>query len=263
MALLGATFILINADCLGGNERPAANTTRPTLVRYQGRYFSYATPKGWRASESTNGVDMNSPDGSQQAFFILLLRNPGRSTPEQFALRTAQLMRYQNFRVLTANRIPNQPRGMVASELEFSYIDPRLGERRAGATIAIATAWGLHDAYTQWYASAPHRWEQARLWLPVLARGVAIINPREVAGNDTLLSPRNNPLDNSGLIASWKEKGLSQTRISQGQQEGTMGYERVRSPTTGKHYDMPLELYDGTKGGYHNPDRPDEILHGR
>ncbi|MCM0084231.1 hypothetical protein L4X63_21850 [Geomonas sp. Red32] len=29
------------------------------------------------------------------------------------------------------------------------------------------------------------------------------------------------------------------------------GYERLQSPTI---YELPLENYDGTKGGYHNPD---------
>ena len=39
-----------------------------------------------------------------------------------------------------------------------------------------------------------------------------------------------------------------------------MGYERLVSPETGKYYNMPLETYDGTVGGYRNPDHPDEIL---
>jgi hypothetical protein len=78
--------------------------------------------------------------------------------------------------------------------------------------------------------------------------------------NDQLLRPRNNPLDNSGLIESWRRKGVSEARISQAQREGMMGYERMRDPSTGRMYDMPLEAYDGAAGGYRNPVRPTELL---
>lgn len=39
-----------------------------------------------------------------------------------------------------------------------------------------------------------------------------------------------------------------------------MGYELMASPGTGRKYEMPLELYDATIGGYRNPDRPNEKL---
>lgn len=39
-----------------------------------------------------------------------------------------------------------------------------------------------------------------------------------------------------------------------------MGYTRLEDPQTGQRYNMPLEAYDGTVGGYRNPKRPDELL---
>jgi hypothetical protein len=39
-----------------------------------------------------------------------------------------------------------------------------------------------------------------------------------------------------------------------------MGYERMKDPVTGKIHHMPFETYDGAKGGYRNPERPDELL---
>jgi hypothetical protein len=53
---------------------------------------------------------------------------------------------------------------------------------------------------------------------------------------------------------------MSQDRIAKAQQEGIKGYERMVSPTTGQHYNMPLEAHDGTIGGYQKPNHPDEIL---
>jgi hypothetical protein len=39
-----------------------------------------------------------------------------------------------------------------------------------------------------------------------------------------------------------------------------MGYERMRDPETGQLFDMPLESYDASRGGYRNPNRPDDLL---
>jgi hypothetical protein len=233
---------------------------RPPLLPQQGRYFSYLMPQGWKASESTNGLEMNSPDGKRQASFVLLLHNSGSSTPEQFLARFAGLMKLSNFRILDSKPVPSNQQGVSISQMEMSYSDPRLGTRHGGSNVAVSNAWGMHDAYQQLYSSTPEDWPQDMFWLPVITRSVRITNFTEVAGNNTLLRPQNNPLDNSGLIKSWQEKGLSQDRISQAWREGMMGYERLKSPTTGRIYELPLEHYDGSFGGYHNPDLPDEML---
>ena len=254
--LLGVMLSLLVASCLAAADA----ASRPALIRKQGRYFSWAVPNGWRDSESTNGVDLNSPDGKRNAAFCMLLRNPGQSTPEQFAYRIAQLLQVRDFRISQVNRITGQPNGIVTAEMEFTYTDTRVGARCGSTTIAIAPGDGQYDAFWQWTCSTPETWAQDKLWLPVLARTVAVINTAGVAGNNTIIQPRNNPLDNSGLIKSWEAKNLSQDRISQARREATMGYERLKSPTTGQIYELPLETYDGTKGGYHNPERDSEIL---
>jgi len=89
---------------------------------------------------------------------------------------------------------------------------------------------------------------------------VTAIDPGNIAYQKQLIPVRNRPLDNSGLMESWERKNLSQDRISRAQRKGMMGYEPMVSPTTGRNYNMPLESYDGTVGGYRNPDHPDEIL---
>ncbi len=233
---------------------------RPVLIRKQGQCFSWALPKGWTDSESVNGVDINSPDRRQNAASCLLLRNPGRSTPEQFARRITQMLRLSDFKITKSTRLPDQVPNVVTAEIEFTCTDLVHGPRRGGATVAISQAYGQHGAFWQWYTTSPDRWEQDKLWLPAIARGVKVTNPTRIAGNDTIIQPRNNPLDNSSLIKSWEAKKLSQDRISQATREGTMGYERMKSPASGRLFEMPLETYDGAKGGYQNPEDPTEIL---
>jgi hypothetical protein len=71
---------------------------------------------------------------------------------------------------------------------------------------------------------------------------------------------QNHPLDNSALIESWRQKGISEDRITQAWREGMMGYERTMDPITGKMHNMPIEAYNGAKGGYLNPEGPRELL---
>jgi hypothetical protein len=238
---------------------------RPALEVHQGRYFRWAAPAGWRSSETTNGVDVTAPDGSATAGFALLMRSRGYVTPIDFMLgMLGRVPGYANLRVVAKHALPDQPSGIpgtawkvAEAELSFTVKGRPV---RAIYTCGINAYYGMYDAVLRGYYASVLEWPRAQLFLPEIARSVSITNPREVAGNDQLIPAKNRPLDNSGLMESWRQKGLSQDRISKARREGTMGYERVKDPETGRIYEMPLEAYDGTVGGYRNPKRPGEIL---
>jgi hypothetical protein len=118
----------------------------------------------------------------------------------------------------------------------------------------------MYDASIVGYHSSAEQWPEAKFYLSDMARNINITNPRQVAGNDTLIPVRNNPLDNSGVIKSGRLRDESRDRISKGRRESTMGEERVKDPATGQIYTMPVDKYDPTVGGYRNPKRPNEIL---
>ena len=63
-------------------QTPAQAAWPKTQLR-QGRYFSFAAPAGWQVSESTNGVDLAHPDGSEAISFVGLEGSPGSSSPVQ------------------------------------------------------------------------------------------------------------------------------------------------------------------------------------
>lgn len=238
---------------------------RPILLEQRGQYFRWVAPKGWRASESTNGVTLASPDGHMRAGFVLLLRTPGASTPRDFLLRFLPMdPSYRNLRVESQRRLPDVPAGMPGAVWRVEEIGLRLlvdgKPHQALFTCAVKNFYGQFDAFFSYQHATVAEWPAARQFLPQLTRAIAVVNPGRVAMNDQLLRPRNNPLDNSGLIESWRRKGISDARISQAQREGMMGYERMKDPSTGRMYDMPLETYDGAAGGYRNPVRPTELL---
>ena len=81
---------------------------------------------------------------------------------------------------------------------------------RSTWTCGILNVYGrTYDATISGYGAPEGQFEQAKLWLWQVANSVTITNPRQVAGNDTVITPKNNPLDNRGLIESWRRKGLS------------------------------------------------------
>lgn len=251
----------------GPASAPNARQTiqRPPLELQKGRYFRWAAPRGWKSSESTNGVTLEANDKSATVQFALLMRSYGRTTPKDFLLgMLRRVPGYGNIRIKTLKNLPNQPSGIPGTlwriiEAELTYTVQ--GKPVSGIwTCGVNEYYGTYDAMLLGYHALQAEWPLARTYLPQVARSIAIHNLRQVAGNDQLIPVRNNPLDNSGLIESWRQKGLSEDRISKARREGTSGYERVKDPQTGRIYEMPLESYDGTVGGYRNPMRPNEIL---
>ncbi|MDD2763792.1 MAG: HEAT repeat domain-containing protein [Opitutaceae bacterium] len=244
--------------------RPVATATRPPLVVHEGRYFRWAAPAGWTESESTNGVTLTAPDGLTSVSSALLLRSPGMTTPADFAVWMLDMVPENGaLQVLGKRDLPDQPSGFgtpwKVQELEMLYtVNGR--PVRAIWTCGIVAVSGVFDAFVLGYQAPPPEFATAKLWLAPVARSVTITNPGEVAGNNTLLTPKNHPLDNTALLESWRQKGLSEDRIAKAQREETMGYERMKDPETGRIYEMPLERWDGTIGGYRNPQRPEEIL---
>lgn len=259
--LWAITLVALNPFAHAAERTAAVALDRPALEIRQGRYFRWATPKGWRVKETTNGVDLFSPDGRTFVSSALLHGSFGQMTPRDFLIMTMRQVN-PSARISAATALPSQPGIWGPWQLEdFDLTAVHQGTPvRMHATIGLSAGYGRYSVAMSLYQAPATHWEHDKLWLPAVAQSVIVTNARQVAGQDTVMLPRNNPLDNSGLIESWRQKGLSEDRISQGQREGTMGYTRLEDPTTGQHYEMPLEAYDGTAGGYRNPTRPTELL---
>jgi hypothetical protein len=239
--------------------------TRPPLLVRQGQYFTWAMPTDWRANESGNGVDMISPDGSLIANSMLLTGSTGQTTPWSFLVTLLTQLGDRDINGLSTRDLPSLPSGYPGidwqiQEFELTFTDTTGVSRHADCTCGVCNAYGGYSVLMQAFSARVDEFDRAKTWLPLLAQSVMAINPGQIAYQNQLIPVQNRPLDNSGLMESWQEKRLSQDRIAKAQQEGMMGYERMVSPTTGQHYNMPLETYDGTVGGYRDPDHPNEIL---
>ncbi|MEX2271129.1 MAG: hypothetical protein WD690_06650 [Vicinamibacterales bacterium] len=254
-----------SAPGAGGSSRAGSGgpaLDRPILVNSQGRYFRWSAPVAWSVSETANGVDLSAVDGTTSVSSALLHGGFGSMTPRQF-LQMMMPKVNPTLSIGESFRLPDQPGiwGPWHSEdVAMTGTTPAGIPITLRATVGVSQGYGRYSAVLMFHQAPSASWDRDKLWLPAVAQSIVPTNLRELAGQDGVMLPRNNPLDNSGLIETWRQKGLSEDRIAQGQREGTMGYSRMEDPSTGERYDVPLEAYDGTVGGYRNPKRPSELL---
>jgi hypothetical protein len=261
-----ATLVIFSivADTAHAGNRSEAGRPQQ-YASHRGQYFSWAAPANWKSSETMNGLTLTSPDNKESASFAILLRSRGQSSPMNFLrFMLSRLPGYANIRVIDSKALPEQRSGIPGTswkvmEAEMSYtVNGK--PFHAIWTCAVNNYYGVYDASVSGYQASADSWSRAKAYLPAIANRIVIINPRQLAGNDTLIPVKNRPLDNRGTIESGRLRSESQDRISKKTREGIMGQERVKDPGTGEVFDMPLNRYDPTVGGYRNPRRPDELL---
>lgn len=240
-------------------------STRPMLVAQSGDYFRWEMPRGWKADETSNGVDMTSPDGHMTASSAVLMGGQGTTDPWSFLAWALGASGCKNLERISAENLPSQPSGYPGIGYEVKafvirFTDKDGAARRAECTVGICNAYGSFSAAFQMYATPPDEFAKGKNWLPMLTDSVRPIDASRVGNQNTVLLPRNHPLDDSSIMESWQARRDSQDRIAQGQHESTMGYERMVSPTDGTAYNMPYEAYDATVGGYRDPADRTQIL---
>jgi hypothetical protein len=272
---LAGWFAEANGDAVDATPQAAAAAprgaraggppARPPLVVRQGQYFRASMPAGWQWTENANAVEMVAPDGVTGSSASLVIGMFGQATPRGYLQQVLQSLGYADARVVSWQDLPPQPAFMNFvwqighAELAFTY---RGQPVRAAATVGVIQGAGQYAAVVLAGQAPVASWDQARAWLLRVAHSVTITNPRQVAGVDRMVLPGNIPHDYiyGDYNDSWQARGIPEDRLSQARREGMMGYEEVVSPTTGERFEMPLETYDATVGGYRNPNQPREIL---
>lgn len=242
-----------------------ATATGQQITQHRGRYFSWVSPIGWKASETMNGLTLTAPNGSDSVMYAILLRSQGQSNPSRFLQwMLSHMPGYSNFKVVSTRQLPDQRSGIQGTswkvmEIEMNYTINGIPHRGVW-TCGVNNYYGMFDASVNGYHASLNAWQNSRVYLQSMSNRIIITNPRQIAGNDTLIPVKNNPLDNSGIIESGRMRDASRDRISKKQREATMGQERMKDPYTGKIYNMPNTAYDPAVGGYRNPNRPGELL---
>ena len=239
---------------------------RPPLVVKQGSYFRVSIPEGWRFTENASAFEATAPDnitGSTASIALGMFGNG--ATPRGYLEMVLRSLGHADARIVSFQTLDPEPaflnfqwaRGY--GEMTFTY---RGTPVRAGALVGVIQGSGQYAGVIMAAQAPVAAWNGNRAWLMRVAQSALITNPRQVGGLDRIALPRNVPHDYiyGDYNAAFTARGVPAAKISQAQREGMMGYELMESPATGRKYEMPLERYEASIGGYRNPDRPNEKL---
>ena len=193
----------------------AVNYSPSGLQPHQGSYFKWTAPPGWRQSESNAGVTLTSPDGRYSAFLATLLRSKGNRTPLNFLRWVLSRTGCTNVQVLSTKNLPAQRMSYQVwqfVEVTLSYTEnglPVTGVIKSG----VANYYGMNDAMIVGYRAAQSEFQNARSFMPQIAKSIVLTNAAGANGNNTLVQPKNHPLDNTAVVKGWqnRQKAMDET----------------------------------------------------
>jgi len=242
VAVFCAVALALYVSCINEHVTSAEATSKvsapgPALQAQQGRYFKWSMPPGWRVSETNAGVTLTSPDGKYSASLAAIMRSRGTITPRAFLQHVFQVVPgWRNARILSVKNLPSQHMSWQTwrfIEAKVSYTDsglPVTGVYKVG----VANYHGMNDALMVGYRSTNAEFEQAQSFMPTIAKSIVLTNGSGAFGNDTIIRPKNNPLDNSSTLQSWqnRQKGIDEAmRKDANARRGTVD---LYDPSTGE-----------------------------
>ena len=234
-----------------------------SMQNFQGQYWRWTAPPGWKHTESIAGVTLTSPDQRFTAALAGLMRSPGQATPQWF-LATMLSKAYRNVRVGAIRPLPNRQMGYqtwqwIEADVTATAANgaPMQGVWKCG----VANYYNLNDGLLVGFWSPPAELQKVRATLDHIASSIVLTDPNRAFGNNTLIQPKNNPNTAGDIIVeSYNNKTKSNARSMQKWSDMTRGSEQTFDPATGKTYQTPFNAWDGTRGGYVNPQDTTQLL---
>jgi hypothetical protein len=248
-----------------GDETTSPDATDPgdssdqPAVQYsphRGQWFFAALPSGWRVDDETaNGIDISSPDSVGGVSFEYLHGSAAAAVaggaPVDADGFADWLLRSQGAEQVRTVASQSLGRFTDAVGATWSFIGREIeavdrGDR-VHAVLEVGTA---TDAYGDWVGMAWQRVTRADAWddlagqLAAVSRSITILQVQSTGGR--LRMPATDAT--SGDVSATQDD--VESRLSQDREAATLGYETLVDPTTGDHYDAPLESYDAARGGY-------------
>ena len=243
--------------------QPAANKVpyAPALQRKRGRTFAYLLPVGWKASETSNGLDLAAPDGAGGVTVSFAVGSFGRPSPEEYLRYVMNDVGHGGARFTSLKPVPDQPgpMGLTWKGIEAEFDSTQAGKPiRVRANAYVLQGWGQFAGMIKAVQAPPDTWDNARLWLPYVRDAIEVVDPGAATGPMSAALPKG--IRHEQMFGPAPRSPGGGFDVSKAQREGMMGYERAEDRETGQVYDMPLGAWDASAGGYRNPVRPDELL---
>lgn len=249
-----------------GAARAWNGPRRPALEYRRGRVFGYLLPQGWRVNESDNGIELVAPDGVTAVVGSIVLGAAGQPTPEGYLRDNLARVGQAGARFVSvrpAEEWPGPAPGFVWRGIEAEIESQQNGRpTHIRATSHVLQGAGQYSAIVTGAQSPREQWEAVRDWLPRVRDGIRIVNGSIPGASMAAALPRGIRHDEiyGRFNDAWTARQVPAADLSQARREGTMGYVRLVDPETDRIWELPLEAYDPTVGGYRNPAKPDLLL---
>ncbi len=239
---LAVTAGLLLVLCLADYPVQAAAKGAPdysvsTLQAQQGKYFKWSAPPGWQVSETNAGITLMSPDRVFSASLAMLMRSRGTRTPESFLQWVfTNVPSYSAARIISVKNLPSERMSYQVwqfIEAKVSYSDsglPVTGVYKVG----VANYAGMNDALIVGYRAANQSFETAQSFMPQIARSIVLTNAAEASGNNTLVRPKNNPLDNSAVLQAGQNRQKAVDEAMRKDANARRGTVDLYDPSTGE-----------------------------
>jgi hypothetical protein len=262
----GSGEVVGAAPVASASSVPSGTTTRPALEHRQGRVFAYALPRGWRATESDNGIEIVAPDGITAVVASIVLGAAGSPSPEAYLRENLARVGQADARFVSVR--PAQEWPGPAPGFTWKGIEAEIESRQNGtpihvrATSHVLQGAGQYSAIVTGAQSPAGEWDQVRDWLPRVRDSIRLTSGAIPGAGMAAALPRGIRHDEvyGRFNDAWTARQVPAADLSQARREGTMGYVRLVDPETDRVWELPLEAYDPTVGGWRNPVRPDLLL---
>jgi hypothetical protein len=258
-------------DGEAAGETPAtaaawSGPTRPALEHRQGRAFAYAVPQGWRVNETDNGIEIVAPDGVTAVVGSIVLGAAGRPSPEGCLRENLAHAGQRDARFVSVQ--PAQEWRGPTTDLTWKGIEAEIESRQNGrpihirATSHVLQGAGQYSAIVTGAQAPSEEWDAVKNWLPRVRDSIRLTNGAIPGASMAAALPRGIRHDDvyGRFNEAWSARQVPAADLSRARREGTMGYVRLIDPETDRVWELPLEAYDPTVGGYRNPVKPDLLL---
>lgn len=255
--------------CTKNDAQPVAEAAtgkhRPILLRKQGRVFAYSLPPKWTVNETSNGIDLSAPDRLTGVSSSIVFGAHGQQTPEGHFRAILAMIPLKNVQILKKSPTPSSPGpyGLKWQGIEIEFKATSNGKPiHVRANSHILQGPGQYTAILTGIQGPASKWEELKMWLPQVRDSIVLTNASIPAASMVKAMPKGIRHDDiyDRYNKSWAARGVSQDRMAKARREATMGYTRQKDEATGRIYDMPLDSYNASRGGYVNPVRPTELL---
>lgn len=239
---------------------------RPALEYRKGRAFAYAVPQGWRVNETDNGIEIVAPDGVTAVVGSIVLGAAGRPSPEGYLRENLARVGQADARFVSVRPAEEWPG--PTPDFTWKGIEAEIESRQNGrpihirATSHVLQGAGQYSAIVTGAQAPAEEWESVKDWLPRVRDSIRLTNGAIPGASMAAALPRGIRHDDiyGRFNDAWSARQVPAADLSQARREGTMGYVRLIDPETDRVWELPLETYDPTVGGYRNPVKPDLLL---